>query len=91
MRFLFFGLDKFVHGAYITSLELYDPYNRQFMTNGHGATQIRQMYMRWVASKLHEVLSRLVYIAGAANMAEVLEDIKLAALQLYESEELLHG
>lgn len=91
MRFLSFGLDKYVHGAYITSLELYDPYSRQFMTNGHVARQIRQMYMRWVASKLHEVLSRLVYIAAAANMAELLEDIKLAAHQLYESEELLGG
>jgi len=33
MRFLSFGLDKCVHGAYIISLELYDPYSRQFMTN----------------------------------------------------------
>jgi hypothetical protein len=29
----------------------------------------------------------LVYIAAAANMAELMEDIKLAAHQLYESEE----
>jgi len=47
MRLLSFGLDKCVHGAYIISLELYDPYSRQFMTNGHVATRIR-LNRRWI-------------------------------------------
>jgi hypothetical protein len=89
MRFLSFGLDKCVHGAYITALELYDPYRHVFMTDSHIADEIRQMYMRWTASKLHEVLSRLVFIARFSGSEDLLEGLKLAARELYQSGELL--
>jgi hypothetical protein len=89
MRYLSFGLDKYVHGAYITALELYHPYRNVFMTDGHVAAEIRQMYMRWTTSKLHEVLSRLVFIARFSGNAELLEDMQLAARDLYQSGELL--
>jgi hypothetical protein len=89
MRYLSFGLDKYVHGAYITALELYDPYRNVFMTDGHVAAEIRQMYMRWTASKLHEVLSRLVFIARFSDNADLREDMQLAARELYQSGELL--
>ena len=35
LRFISYAYDKFVHGAYITSMELFDGRTNTFMTSGH--------------------------------------------------------
>jgi hypothetical protein len=91
LRFLAYGYDKFVHGAYITAMELYDGRTGTFMLRGHESDGKRRKYKAAVASKLHEVLTALTFMATVANMPALVEDIGRTAQALYESGELSGG
>ncbi len=88
MRFLAHMYDKFVHGAYITSMELYDPRTNSFMMRGHYAPEKREVYKRAVASKLHEVVTALFCMAQLQQMTTLAGDIGRAGLELHASGEL---
>lgn len=87
VRFLAYGYDKFVHGAYVTSMELYDPRTNSFMLRGHESEGKRREFKRAIASKLHELLTALVLMAIMMNMPALVEEIKRAADDLMESGE----
>ena len=89
LMFLLYGFDKFVHGAYLTSSELYDPFNKRFMLRGHVFEGKRVEYKRTVASKLHEMVGLLAWISMLLNMPVLTEVIGKAALKLYDSGELM--
>jgi hypothetical protein len=88
LRFLAQGYDKYVHGAYITSMELYDGATAKFLVRGITLEEHKEIYKRAVASKLHEALASLVPVAVGMNMPSLAKEIEKAALQLYESGEL---
>ena len=87
-RFLAYGYDKFVHGAYITATELYDGRTNKFMLRGHEAVEKKEEYKRATASKLHEVHTALVSMANVANMPALVQIICTNAMELYQSGEL---
>jgi hypothetical protein len=58
-RFLNYNFDKYVHGAYLTAMELYDGYNNSFVLNGHDAEEPKAAARTAVAGKLHEVIIAL--------------------------------
>lgn len=87
-RFLAYGYDKFVHGAYITAMELYNGRTQRFMLRGHESDDKRHVYREATASKLHEALTALTFMATVANMPALAQDIAQAALELYDSGEL---
>ena len=87
-RYLFFMYDKFVHGAYITTMELYDGRSHSFMLRGHEWGEKRRVYKSTIASKLHEVLAALMDIAYVMNMSALVSEIGHAAMALYGSGEM---
>jgi hypothetical protein len=89
--FMAFGLDKFVHGSWMTAVELYRGDTHTFMLNGHVDSASREGYKRFVASKLHETLAALAFVATVMGMPALHEDIKTAAKELFNSGELFGG
>jgi len=87
VRFLSYAYDKFVHGAYITAMELYDGSTRTFMLRGHRYQEKIDQYRFAVASKLHEFLSGLAVFAKAVNMLVLAQVIAVAAKKLCDSGE----
>jgi hypothetical protein len=55
-RFLNMRGDACVHGAYETTMELYDPRTNRFLLQGHPATEVRQVFKEHAALTLHEVI-----------------------------------
>jgi len=58
-RFLNYSYDKYVHGAYLTAMELYNGLENRFMLSGHTAERPREIARTAVAGKLHEVITAL--------------------------------
>src|SRR6266849_3970738 len=74
--------DKYVHGAYITSTELYNPISWSFMLSGHESPAVRDEYKRGTASHLHEVITALVCMAESLNMPALREEISSGNFEL---------
>ena len=88
LRFISYAYDKFVHGAYITSMELFDGRTNTFMTGGHEWDSKRREYKSAIASKLHEVLAAMVTSANVMNMPALIAEISEAARELMDSGEM---
>jgi hypothetical protein len=88
LRYLSYGYDKFVHGAYITAMELYDGASGTFMLNGHRYPEKIAEYKWAVASKLHEFLSALATVANVQYMRPLAWVIAVADRDLATSGEL---
>jgi hypothetical protein len=88
LRYLAHMYDKYVHGAYITAMELYDRSTWRFMVGGHESLEYRSECKRAAASKLHESLSSLDMVAIGMNMPPLARRIEAAAKELFESGEL---
>jgi len=88
LRFIAQGYDKYVHGAYITSMELFYGDSQRFMVRGVPSGEHKEIYKRAVASKLHEGLAALVVIAVGMNMPALAKEIEAVAKELYASGEL---
>jgi hypothetical protein len=88
IRFLPSMYDKFVHGGYITAMELYDPRTWTFMLRGHVSQEKRELYQRATASKLHHSLTALTAIADLEGNARLVDEIGRAAFALHASGEL---
>jgi hypothetical protein len=63
-----YAYEKFVHGAYITAMELYNGRTYKFMMRGHESEMNRRENKGAVAGKLHEVVTALGLMAWVANM-----------------------
>lgn len=83
-RYLKHGSDAFVHGAYLTAMELYDG-RGSFMLSGHQSEEKRREYKGAVAGKLHEALTAMFFMATASNMDALAGEIGSAALTLHNS------
>lgn len=87
LRFLAYGYDKFVHGAYITAMELYSGRTHAFMLRGHESEDTRRGYKAAVAGKLHEAVSAIEVMATVAGMPALVSNIHSARMELYNSNE----
>lgn len=81
------GYDKYVHGGYLTAVELFNPYTGAFMLNGHEATERRRPYKVALAGKLHESLTALAFMADSFDMDHLAFEIGIAARELLSSGE----
>jgi hypothetical protein len=90
-RFQAHGYDKYVHGAYITAMDLYNGATQRFMLSGHESAEYRILCKRMVASLLHDVVAVLCHIAAVEGMPALVEEIALAERELYNSDELIGG
>lgn len=74
-RFLNYAFDKYVHGAYITAMELYDVSENKFVLNGHEAERPRAVVRTAVAGKLHEVISALEIMGSFSDNADLRREL----------------
>ena len=70
-KFLTSGADAYVHGAYETTMELYDPNLGHFSMRGSRFPWKRQYCIEWVFLKLHEVVIALQITAAVTGHEEV--------------------
>jgi hypothetical protein len=87
-RYLAHMYDKFVHGAYITAMELYDGNTWSFMVSGHESLEYRAVWKTQAASKLHEAICALHMVAVGMGMTGLVERIQRGQKELYESGEM---
>jgi hypothetical protein len=88
LRYLAHMYDKYVHGAYITAMELYDGRTWRFMVGGHESLEYRSECKRAAASKLHEALSSLHMVAIGMDILPLARTIEAAAKEIFDSGEL---
>jgi hypothetical protein len=86
-RFLNYAYDKYVHGAYLTAMELYSGRDNSFMLNGHESEQHMDIARASVAGKLHEVVSALEMMALMSDNRALYEEIREGRRSLDASEE----
>ena len=80
-RFLNMSFDAYVHGAYETTMELYDPRVGTFMMDGHVSISTRQAFVEAICGKLHEVVVAVettAAIGGNAGVFQAAGDAKRA-------------
>lgn len=88
LRYLAHMYDKYVHGAYITAMELYNGDSWRFMVSGHESVEYRYVCKTQAASKLHEVICALYMVALGMEMTGLAERIEGAQKELYGSGEM---
>ena len=88
IRYLAHMYDKFVHGAYITAMELYNGDTGRFMVSRHESVEYRVVWKTQAASKLHEAICALHMVAVGMGMTGLAERIQRAQKELYESGEM---
>ena len=86
-RFLNYTYDKYVHGAYLTAMELYNGYEHRFMLNGHEAEERKAIPRTAVAGKLHEVISALEMLALFSDSPDLRNELREARQSLDASQE----
>lgn len=86
-RFLNMGFDAYVHGAYETTMELYNPRTGRFMMAGHESSDKRRNFVEAVAGKLHEVVFAIELTAGICGHADIYEEARAARHALDAAEE----
>ena len=88
IRYLAHMYDKYVHGAYVTAMELYNEKTWRFMVSGIESVEYRYEYKTQAASKLHEALCALAMVANGMGMSGLTERMDAAQKELYQSGEL---
>jgi hypothetical protein len=93
-RFINYTYDKYIHGAYLTAMELYQGQRHGFMLRGHEGERSRCVAKASVAAKLHETLVALGFMAHTAGEKALYDEICLAVDKLESSDEQsvdMHG
>ena len=70
-RFLNMRLDAYVHGAYETSMELFNPNTGRFMVAGHESLAKHAVLAHALTLKLHEVIVAVLLTAAQFGNADV--------------------
>jgi len=86
-RFLNYAYDKYVHGAYLTAMELYNGYDNSFVLDGHESEEQKAIARTAVAGKLHEVVSALEIMASFSDNFSLQEELREARHALDASQE----
>ena len=86
-RFVNSGLDGYVHGAYLTAMELYDGGSNRFEVTGVTYQARVDSAISLVSGKLHEVIAALELTAMAPGLEHLHAEIRRARIELDESGE----
>jgi hypothetical protein len=90
-RFITYTYDKYVHGAYLTAMELYDGRVNKFMLRGHKGDRNLCIAKASIAGKLHEVVLAMGFMAHTAGEEALYQEICLALHELEKSNEQSQG
>ena len=88
LRFVTHVQDKYLHGGYLTAMEMYNGSTHTFMLRGHQSEDTKRLHKFMIASQLYKVILALTYMAKVANMPALIADIVQAARKLYDSGEV---
>jgi hypothetical protein len=86
-RFLNYGYDKFVHGSYGSTMDLFTGRTNSFMIRGHEGSHHIAMTVNAVAGKLVEALVAYGFIAACRRDETLLRSIRAALDDLNSSGE----
>jgi hypothetical protein len=86
-RFVNRGLDGYVHGAYLTAMELYNGGSHRFEVAGVTYQERISSAMTFVSGKLHEVITAFELTAMAPGLEHLHAEIRRARIDLEESGE----
>jgi hypothetical protein len=87
MAFLNKTLESYVHGAYLTAMELFTGETYTFMIAGHESLEKRSVAKNFVAAKLFEALVALELMARTRNLPDLVREIATDRSRLMESGE----
>ena len=88
LRYLAYMYDKYVHGSYVTAMELYHGGTWRFMTSGLQSVEYVHLCKTQAASKLHEAVCALAWVAVGMGMVPLAARIEAVQKELYGSGEL---
>ena len=74
-RFVNMSYDAYVHGAYETTMELWNDQRGTFMMRGHSSAAKRDEFSEAVFLKMHEVVAATELTAAALDNAAVFEQV----------------
>ena len=77
-RFVKMAYDSYVHGAYETTMELWNPRTRSFEMRGHPYQTKREEFVEAVFLKMHEVVVAVELTAAMTANSEVLKQAREA-------------
>lgn len=87
MAFLNKTLDSYVHGAYVTAMELFSGETYTFMIAGHESLEKRTVAKNFVSAKLFEALVALELMARTRKLPDLVREIGTDRTRLMESGE----
>ena len=79
--------DRYVHGDYHSTMEMYSGKSNRFMVDGHESEHYREILRRAVAGRLSEVLVTMQLEALQAGMRDLVDQIEEARRELETSGE----
>ncbi len=85
------GYDSYIHGAYITAMELFTGETHTFMLNGHKSSRVQAATRAGVAGKLHEVIVALALMASTRKMISLSSSLQDMLQRLEKSDEQSGG
>ena len=77
-RFVNMVYDSYVHGAYETTMELWNPRTRLFEMRGHSFLKKREKFVEAVFLKMHEVVVAVEVTAAMTGHSEVFKQVRQA-------------
>lgn len=77
-RFLNFVFDAYVHGAYETTMELYNPDTEDFIMREHPMIEKRKEFIKFVFLKMHEVVCAIVLTSTITANEDVFREAQEA-------------
>lgn len=87
MAFVHKTFDSYVHGAYVTAMELFTGETYTFMIGGHESLEKRSVVKVWVAAKLFEALVALELMATTRKLPDLVLEIRADRQRLWKSGE----
>lgn len=88
MRFISYAYDKYVHGGYTTTMELYSGEKQGFMLHEHDDTNARAFYKSLVAGRLFQAMGFFVKVAELVGNGSAAKNIRTGGIWLADSGEL---
>jgi hypothetical protein len=87
-KFIYHTYDKYVHGSYLTAVDLYSGDTKQFMLHGHNGGEQREVMQKMVTSRLFNALAVFAHVAEVFLNSAAFENFRVGALTLSDSGEM---
>ena len=88
LKFVSHTYDGYVHGGYLTAMELYSGATNRFMLGGHEGHFEREFANKMVASRLLHALSSFANVASLLGNNDAMRNFRSGGIELTDSGEL---